>query len=910
LHAESLDNGSWDNCGVEGFLIRRENSNAPFAEYIKYCCDNCNQENDFVHLLVTDINGNTNTCRVEVEIQDNIDAILTNEPQYVYNYDCTQTVNVGSIIDNALNTFAYEDNCDPNGNGTFDIIVNFTRSDGKAKNDPITQQDCGEGVLTIFYTLLDECGRPLPNGQNSRNQSIFINNNATNFNVNWPLDPPPYNSCNTTLGLHPDNLPPQFVVDFDDVSTSQCTNLAITWDDLVFENVDNACLKILRTWTVIDWCIADRLGITAATRTHVQTIKVHDTQGPEFDAPTNVTWNATTDQCRVNVTDTMLIIDVTDACTDMFINQEIDVQYRIFYADGTVSNLVTGSLNATGLYPYGTSRIEWVAEDHCGNISNWTTFVTVVDVKAPTPYCLGTVVTATMVENQPVSIWAVDFDLGGFDNVTGNVNCGNNKKLQIYFLDTINGIPTKVQGLQFDCDDIPNGISEYVELKVYYEDEAGNVDFCIVQLLLQDNVNDVCEDDVSGSRIAGSIHTEESESLASVKVELKSNVTDFNSITYTNVNGNYAFEALPINNSYYVSAEKNDNPLNGVSTLDLVIIQKHILGIAPLDSPFKLMAADADNTGNVSATDLITIRKLILGIYNKFPNNQKSWRFPELDQNFVDVNKPFPYNETITLFNLSSSSVNNKDFMAIKIGDVNGTAIANSISGPTDDNNRIVTFEINEAVFSKGNSVEVPVYAADIESLIGFQNTLNFNADALEYESIEGGALNMTEDNIGMFDLDSGILTLSWSESESVEVDAEQALFTLKFRAKTNAALSENLYLGSQITKAEAYTQDLETMNMRLNVRGAENTDFVLYQNTPNPFSEYTDIRFSLPTESEILFSVYDLNGREILSETKTYGKGMHTITLNRNQLESTSVMYYTVESAFGVETRKMIQIK
>ena len=407
--------------------------------------------------------------------------------------------------------------------------------------------------------------------------------------------------------------------------------------------------------------------------THVQTIKVNDIQGPDFDAPSNVSWDATTDDCRVNVTDTLLMIDVTDACTDMFVNQEILIEYRIFYADGTTSNLVRGSFDATGLYPYGTNRIEWTAEDHCGNISTWTTFVIVNDVKAPTPYCLGSAVTATMVEDQPVGIWAIDYDLGGFDNVTGNTSCNNFNNLDIYFIDTINGVPTHVQGLEFDCDDLPNGVEELIELNVYYEDEAGNVDFCTVTLILQDNVNDVC-DGPGGSRIAGAVHTEETEPLANVRVELTSNVTDFNGITYTDGNGDYAFQSRPIGNNYFLTAGKQDNPLNGVSTLDLVIIQKHILGIKPFTSPFKLIAADADNTGNVSATDLITIRKLILGIYADFPNDQKSWRFPETNQTFTDMNHPFPYNEKISIYNMGALGMDNQEFMAVKIGDVNGTA--------------------------------------------------------------------------------------------------------------------------------------------------------------------------------------------------------------------------------------------
>ena len=71
---------------------------------------------------------------------------------------------------------------------------------------------------------------------------------------------------------------------------------------------------------------------------------------------------------------------------------------------------------------------------------------------------------------------------------------------------------------------------------------------------------------------------------------------------------------------------------NGVSTLDLVRIQKHLLGIEALSSPYDLIAADANNSESVSAIDLVELRKLILGIYTELPANQ-SWRF--VDKGFL-----------------------------------------------------------------------------------------------------------------------------------------------------------------------------------------------------------------------------------------------------------------------------------
>jgi hypothetical protein len=59
--------------------------------------------------------------------------------------------------------------------------------------------------------------------------------------------------------------------------------------------------------------------------------------------------------------------------------------------------------------------------------------------------------------------------------------------------------------------------------------------------------------------------------------------------------------------------------LNGVSTLDLVRIQRHILGIQPFKNKYNIAAADTNNDGRVTAGDLSELRKLLLGITSELP---------------------------------------------------------------------------------------------------------------------------------------------------------------------------------------------------------------------------------------------------------------------------------------------------
>ena len=120
----------------------------------------------------------------------------------------------------------------------------------------------------------------------------------------------------------------------------------------------------------------------------------------------------------------------------------------------------------------------------------------------------------------------------------------------------------------------------------------------------------------------------------------------------TTTNGQYNFNNLIIPSEFTVNAERNDAHKNGVSTLDLVKIQKHLLGIELMNSPYDLIAADANNSQNVSAIDLVELRKLILGIYTELPAN-KSWRFVDKSFQFADATSPWPFSESINMTGLT-----------------------------------------------------------------------------------------------------------------------------------------------------------------------------------------------------------------------------------------------------------------
>ena len=118
---------------------------------------------------------------------------------------------------------------------------------------------------------------------------------------------------------------------------------------------------------------------------------------------------------------------------------------------------------------------------------------------------------------------------------------------------------------------------------------------------------------------------------------------------FTGKDGSYRFDAMPSSGNYMLKPEKNDGLLEGVSTLDVIMIQRHILGAAKILSPYRLVAADVNNDDKISASDLVELKKAILGTTNSFKNN-KSWKM-------IDSRYKFPI-QTIRLTMLIRYTMN------------------------------------------------------------------------------------------------------------------------------------------------------------------------------------------------------------------------------------------------------------
>lgn len=938
VFATTFDDGSHDNCCLDHFLVRKMVDNCDdghddtvFGPSVEFCCDDITNSPVTVVFRAVDCEGNYNDCMVDVNVFDKLSPLLVYCPPaqradcdwYADNVETQLAALAGDqdaqsqLLDQYFGAPTFTDNCDLTIKRTF--------------NNNVDQ--CLDGPITRVWYATD----PSNNKSQNCTQTIFIDH-VSDWAIEFPADATV--ECGTT--------PPDFGEP--KIFNETCELIAVSYQDEVF-NVDPlACYKIVRTWTVINWCVVGaevdqeviELSEAQLWNQGVTTLADRDINGDGFfnAAETNSnkshrtfrdSWNnmpgkkhkpvRADNQSNGPITDPdtdpdsdpwdgfityQQVIKVFDTVNPVFTNgctiPDVCIldntctatvtlpTPEIEECSPTVNFVVTSDLG-TGFGPFtnvapGTYAVKYVAKDKCNNQAECTTTITVKDCKKPTPYCKNGLVIGIDPPDPHITIWASDFDAGSFDNCTA---AGN---LTLSFSANVADVSRT-----YYCEDLGQQA-----VQIWVTDEAGNQDYCETFIEIQDNFN-VCEG-TGGPLVAGKIQTEQTESVAGVEVQLSGAAQM--SMTTTN-SGVFSFSVVP-GGDYTVTPVKDDDPLNGVSTFDLVLITKHILGVTPLNSPYKVIAADANKSGTVTTFDLVQLRKLILFIDTEFPNNT-SWRFVDKDYVFPNPANPWAevFPEIISMNNVSASQLAT-DFVAIKIGDVNGSAQANLLGGVEDRNTTgSLVFAIDDTRLTAGMDYTVDFKAQDFD-VLGYQFTLNFDRSALDFVQVNPSVAGT--ENFGLTLLEEGAITTSWNDNDTRLSDGE-VVFSLVFRAKSDVKLSDVLSVNSRFTKAEAYQRNGELLDVELAFGGATvKSGFELYQNTPNPFNASTVIGFNLPEAVNATLTISDVSGRIVKVVNSDFAKGYNEIRLERRELPTTGILYYQLDTPTDSATKMMLLIE
>ncbi len=684
--------------------------------------------------------------------------------------------------------------------------------------------------------------------------------------VNWRDTIEPHAVCKTTVTSYLDTVGRKFIspIVFDNFSTDNCPVIIISASKTNFTCAD------VGTQNVILY-VRDTAGNRAQCTTRVTII---DTIRPKMlRCPKDTLMTLSTNQC--NKIFTFSTPTLTDNCSsNLTITQS--------------SGLASGAA-----FPIGTTNVRFTAQDVGNNTVTCAFKVTVNDippiVACKTQYAPRLISTTSRLVVTPVDVAA---------SISDNCTPLSNLTLKIRRTGSGTGFPDS-SSLTFGCGDTGR-----IAVEIWVKDLSGLMSNCNTTIYVND-LNNICRAPTVPA-LLGQTMTEEGRAI-SAKIAVTSPVMNAMSQNSTPT-GAYIFSNLVRNGNYNVTPRRDSDWINGITTFDLALLSRHILGSELLTSPYKLIAADVNRDGSIDALDLLITRRVVLRQIDSFPNN-RSWRFIPKNYAFPSGMDPilvtFP---NFLAYNNITDTVFNADFIAIKTGDLNGSAsntpLTNNIE-PRSQNTFVL--EAQDEFLEAGKTYEILIKTPKLDPE-AFQFTLNYDIHSLKFHAFESLDLyNFSSSNYALF-ADRGKVTMSWNSSDSKKEPMN--MFILKLQATRSIRLSEALHLSSDLTPAEAYSSAGERMavDLRFTKGNVVTNDFRLFQNNPNPFNGSTQIQFRLPEASEAKLTVFDETGRILRVKQGFFKKGNNEITLNFQDTPSVSgVFFYRLDTPTHSATQRMV---
>ncbi len=542
----------------------------------------------------------------------------------------------------------------------------------------------------------------------------------------------------------------------------------------------------------------------------------------------------------------------------------------------------------TPLLPYGLHRVEWRFSNDCGETATCTNDLMVKDGAKPTVSCINDV-SLNLYGIIPTPLLASDLLQYTEDNYTPSdlIRMGIRRVGQPDGEGNTTGFPRNANGtpqfeVKFICEDVFT--PQLVEL--WAMDSEDNASYCEVTVNASEN-SGYCTTYLD---IQNPVRVRITDALC--PGAYLEDIVPFGGENYVVNNGDYVLtggelgtiKTVTPSPSYYDYTKE-------LNTWDLILISRHILNVELFDSPYKIIAADANRSGTITTFDIVELRRLILGTYNELPNNA-SIVFVNKNQVFSNPLNPFtePIQNSVTVV---VDSINPLiEFVGIKIGNVDNCIDWNITASASDRS--VIT--VPDHLMQAGQEVEVSFPGNN--DFYAWQMTLAMNGlEIVEIIPFNG----LTSDNFGVFDQNDTIyLTFS--------AESPQKYFNLRLRALQNGMLSTMLHMSNAITPSLSY--DANGVPSPITLEFTSNTtDVPVFSANlmPNPWTTHTNLQFISEQSGTGVFTISNALGQVVYTSKETYSAGPHTITLNRQQFPVAGTYWCRLALNGQVQVTKMV---
>ncbi len=889
LDPMELDNGSYDNCGDISYTASLIN----FIETeVVFDCESDTSE--MVVMTVTDKSGNYNECMTKVIVKTPIDDLICNDRVKIrlFSQDSSEIIpgillENGPYCDNSTKVELYEDeNHSELRNKPF---VGF-EDDGRTLYCKVIDERTGnycfcdvsiDAILGVEFKL--------PEVVADRNQNIclklkvkrFKNVTSFKFPISWDTD------IVKLTNVNPSYLPVLKNMDF--YYQSDSSEIIAVWDS-GNENgkslMDNTTLFSLcfntigelESYTNIEF--NSKSGIVEPETT-VQNSLVH----ADF-INGKVFIQTPPDDCTI---DTFHFVAPPDLCNKTITGDSLK---EIVNQGDTI--LINGKPKIN--LDIGFNDVILTIKHSDGSLSRCKSIIDIVDTIPPVAI-IDTTKKIVLDENLKTKIQAIDFDGGSYDNCFGLnydispkvVDCDspNPVEVTLYVSDTYGNVSTAKAFYDIDYPDAPKLMLCRDSLNIsVYEDQVVEItaDIILRGKMTCPNSYSISLFDSLGSLYPQNDNLIDTSDIGNIYL-CKVIHPDTENYCYSNiiVNKEKTIKAcvktprgipvpdVEILNGYYTDAtgcvdlgelqpgtilkpQKEPENSSAMDVTDIALLQKYLLGLIQNFTPYQKIAGDFNNNGFLAASDILEIRKLILGM-----DIDESWVFVDESYDFSN-GEIYEFPDSL-VYPTEDSKYN---FIGILKGDINfdyGMQLERSKS----------YFQIKDEVLFKGEPTKISFYNKElIEKFEGLQYTIYYNRDSVNLDLVNSETFPYITQ---FFNNNSeGVLKISINGSVFSDVQAGTELFKIQITPKENCVLHEVLDL-NRGNNYLAYNDNpvaseiITTWKDYISVGARKvfiDNDIQLY---PQPASGFVYVKMKTGMAKNIQFSITNIMGQQLIKQ-------------------------------------------
>jgi hypothetical protein len=418
----------------------------------------------------------------------------------------------------------------------------------------------------------------------------------------------------------------------------------------------------------------------------------------------------------------------------------------------------------------------------------------------------------------------------------------------------------------------------------------------------------------SEAALKGVLFTEDQHGIRSATVRVTG---DASKNTFSALDGTYGF-TLPEDMNYQLTPSKNNDTLvrNGINVADALRVQRHILGTLKLNSPYKTIAADVNQSGDINGLDVVLINAFIVGKTQSFPGG-KLWRFVPSDYIFANPQKPFPFPESRTYNPFTGDE--NANFIGMKLGDVDNSYNPQVPRGLVQD--RIKLYTDNQEAASIVD-IRVPVRVENFDSISGFQFAVRWDASVLKYKgNLNGGDLKLVT---GESDTEKGALNVAWVHPQAAftSIPNGEPVLTLLFEGIGAPGSSSSVaVIDSETTPIEVINNDLENVLVEVNngtvtlgsisgISDPGSNGNISVRVYPNPMNQYFRIEINSKKADHTILTIYDMGGQLVYRDEMKVSVGENTYLVKMNQPVGSYLVRIQDKNGEGIFMRKIVKVE